>query len=281
LSQWRRSVDETTPLTSPSNNGWGVACKGASILPRAQGVEFSKSVFVLFTQASKSSMNNSPLLSPSLETLGQVLELYDEEFVIKAYEVILGRAPDPGGLTNYLRQVRTGVHKAQILVELAQSAEGRAKCVDLSPVRKSIPKYRNSPPSIWNRILQRLSWSAIEPIERQQRVISNKLYLAERQTVAQAMQLSELLTLVQQTTQQLATQATQLSELLTLVQQTAQQSVSYLASSTSGHSTPNSPARQSLLESELCGSPSVAQMSSGAREIFAALARAADPRLQE
>jgi hypothetical protein len=51
----------------------------------------------------------------------------DYSFVRRAYWVLLGREPDPGGLTNYLDRLRSGTPKLQVLSELAQSPEGKAK----------------------------------------------------------------------------------------------------------------------------------------------------------
>ena len=59
--------------------------------------------------------------------LAELLACEDGVFVRRAYWVLLGREPDPGGLVNYLDRLHTGTSKQQILVELSDSIEGRAK----------------------------------------------------------------------------------------------------------------------------------------------------------
>lgn len=59
--------------------------------------------------------------------LADLLACDDYSFVQRAYWVLLGREPDPGGLANYLDRLRSGTPKLQVLSELAQSPEGRAK----------------------------------------------------------------------------------------------------------------------------------------------------------
>jgi hypothetical protein len=143
-------------------------------------------------------MNHSPLLDATATTLEQLIELHDHAFVTKAYEVILGRAPDPGGLSNYLAQVRSGVHKAQIIAELAQSSEGRLKGIDLPGMHAIIAKYRKGAPDFLHRLFRRLTNASMEATERQLRIIDNRLYLMEQSLLQQAKQLDSLLTLVRQ-----------------------------------------------------------------------------------
>jgi hypothetical protein len=129
-------------------------------------------------------------------TLEALLELHDEMFVSKAYEVILGRMPDPGGLANYLAQVRAGAHKAQIIAELAESPEGVLKSVDLPGLPFLVSRYRKRAPSLWHRVLRQLMSGATEPSERQLRAIDNQLYLLDRALSAQAKQIADLTSLL-------------------------------------------------------------------------------------
>jgi Domain of unknown function (DUF4214) len=131
----------------------------------------------------------------SLEAL---LDLHDDVFVRCAYKVILGRMPDPGGQQNYVSQVRQGIHKAQIVVELALSPEGRLKSVELPGLQSLIRRYRKRAPSIWRRLFRQLTRAATEPTERQLRAIDNQLYLLGQAQSAHAKQLAELLSLLQE-----------------------------------------------------------------------------------
>ena len=143
-------------------------------------------------------MNHSSLSNPTVTALERLLELHDEAFIAGAYEMILRRTPDPDGFANYLAQVRAGVHKAQIIMELAGSSEGRLKCPDLPRIRRTLTDYRNRGLSFWNRQLRKLANTSKEPSERQLRVIDNRLYLLEQTLAQQKKQLAEVLTLVKQ-----------------------------------------------------------------------------------
>lgn len=50
----------------------------------------------------------------------------DDEFLRAAYSTLLSRDVDPSGLVNYLAQLYSGTSRAQVIVELATSAEGQA-----------------------------------------------------------------------------------------------------------------------------------------------------------
>jgi hypothetical protein len=121
-----------------------------------------------------------------------LLELYDEEFVKAAYEAILGRMVDPGGLDNYVGQLRTGTSKEQIIAELAQSPEGSLRSIELPGLRETIRTYRKGVGS-WVRIVHALTGLASMP--RQLRVIDNRMYLLQSNLERQSAILSELLTL--------------------------------------------------------------------------------------
>ena len=77
--------------------------------------------------------------------LADLLACDDYSFVRRAYWVLLGREPDPGGLANYLDRLRSGTPKLQVLSELAQSPEGLAKGAGISadvipaPAQASVP----------------------------------------------------------------------------------------------------------------------------------------------
>ena len=53
-------------------------------------------------------------------------------FISAAYENVLHRAPDAGGLQTYENAVNSGVSRGQVLVDLSQSQESRAVNIDLA-----------------------------------------------------------------------------------------------------------------------------------------------------
>jgi hypothetical protein len=147
-------------------------------------------------------MKNSPPFEPPAHTLEQLLKLHDEAFVRSAYKAILGRAPDQGGLENYLSQVRAGIHKAHILAELAQSPEGRLKAAPVPGLHLAIAQYAKHASSVWVRMFRRLGNASVESTDRQLRIMDNRLYLVEQAVAQQTSQFVELLTLANQGAQQ-------------------------------------------------------------------------------
>jgi hypothetical protein len=135
---------------------------------------------------------NEPSLQSSINSLEELLELRDEAFVKAAYRSILGRAPDPGGLENYLSQVRTGVNKAQILRELVQSPEGVATTRGPHGIQHILRKYSKRPP-MWRRIVRQMTGRQRESIDRQLRILDNRLYLAEQAIANQTSMFAQLL----------------------------------------------------------------------------------------
>jgi hypothetical protein len=57
----------------------------------------------------------------------ELIDLGDADFVRQAYLKVLNRPVDADGLSNYVRQLRRGRRKFEILCELAESEEGHAK----------------------------------------------------------------------------------------------------------------------------------------------------------
>ena len=135
---------------------------------------------------------NEPSLQSSIHSLEEILELHDEAFVKAAYRSILGRAPDLGGLQNYLSQVRAGVNKIQILRDLAQSPEGVATTRAPRGMQHILRKYGKHPP-IWRRIVGQMTGRRRESIDRQLRILDNRLYLAEQAIANQTSIFTELL----------------------------------------------------------------------------------------
>ncbi|MED5619502.1 DUF4214 domain-containing protein [Ideonella sp. BN130291] len=87
--------------------------------------------------------------------LSELLALHDESFVRAAYLAILGRPADPGGLANYLSQVRSGIPKLEIAAELATSAEARRHAAALEGLEKVLRRPWLNPHSMFWRAFRR------------------------------------------------------------------------------------------------------------------------------
>ena len=55
------------------------------------------------------------------------MRYHDEEFVVRVFAYYLGREPDEVGLAHYLRQVRSGVSRQRVLLDISRGAEARAR----------------------------------------------------------------------------------------------------------------------------------------------------------
>jgi hypothetical protein len=73
--------------------------------------------------------------------VGSMLALDDAAFLDYAYNMILGRAPDPAGFSYYLRCLREGCSKWLIISSLALSGEGRAAARRITGLRVGVVIY--------------------------------------------------------------------------------------------------------------------------------------------
>jgi len=110
----------------------------------------------------------------------QLLLMDDEEFVRSAYAVILARPVDESGLRNYLGQVRRGISKEQIVVELATSPEGRARGGPAALLADMLAAQLPRGNCRICKVIRRLLSDALQPLLQQLRVIDNRIYRLER-----------------------------------------------------------------------------------------------------
>jgi hypothetical protein len=127
-----------------------------------------------------------------------LMSLYDEAFLEKAYQVILGRAPDESGLANYLPKVRSGVHRGHIILELAESEEGRSKRSDLPAIRASFGKFRDPDPGPMKLAFRRVFGNPGTSPARQQRAVENQLHSLQQSMAALRSQQAQLLKAIQE-----------------------------------------------------------------------------------
>lgn len=77
-------------------------------------------------------------------SVGQILNLYGDAFVERAYELLLGRSPDTDGMRNYLQCLRAGDSREKILAQIAESPEGQEYGAELKGLRELIASQRAS-----------------------------------------------------------------------------------------------------------------------------------------
>jgi hypothetical protein len=75
--------------------------------------------------------------------VAELLAQSDLEFVCRAYEIILRHPPDVHGCAHYLRNIRAGMSKERVIVELSSSADKRYRR-ELAGLRMLVMRYRIS-----------------------------------------------------------------------------------------------------------------------------------------
>lgn len=79
---------------------------------------------------------------PDIKHVNQLLALRDAAFVRAAYICLLGREPDPDGLSHFLDRVATYHDKVAVVIDLANSDEGRARGVRLAGLPELLAERR-------------------------------------------------------------------------------------------------------------------------------------------
>ena len=89
---------------------------------------------------------STPAISPNMptiaSTLAELLACHDQQFVVNAYQTLLGRAPDSEGLGYYLGRLRTGFSKIQILAQLRLSNEGKKYTANVQGLDTAIRQHQ-------------------------------------------------------------------------------------------------------------------------------------------
>jgi glycosyltransferase involved in cell wall biosynthesis len=83
------------------------------------------------------SMENS-----ELKVVKDLIELQGKSFIRQAYQVLLGRLPDPEGLAYYLSRLNQGDHKLAILDQLRRSSEAKKYNANLPVLNKLIRRHK-------------------------------------------------------------------------------------------------------------------------------------------
>lgn len=82
----------------------------------------------------------------SMTSLDDLLDYHDEAFVHAAYHTLLRRAPDSEGLLYYVRRLRRGVDKLQVLDQISRSNEAKVRAVKLAGLEDALRRNR------WQRL---------------------------------------------------------------------------------------------------------------------------------
>ena len=124
--------------------------------------------------------------------------LHDEDFVVAAYELLLGRSADEAGTAYYMGRLRAGYSKLSILQQLRSSSEFQHPTLPVTGLNKALKRYRASQIPVIGWLFRK--WWKLEGEsvgERYQRVMINELALIRRQLqqgIAQASAIASIRT---------------------------------------------------------------------------------------
>lgn len=76
--------------------------------------------------------------------LNTLLAQQDQIFIANAYQILLGREPDPEGLNYYLSRLRLGNSKIKVLKQIRFSNEGKIHSVEIPGLDICIRNYQRS-----------------------------------------------------------------------------------------------------------------------------------------
>ncbi|MCX7098688.1 MAG: DUF4214 domain-containing protein [Methylococcales bacterium] len=115
---------------------------------------------------------------PPASTLDEMLAYHDQQFILCAFQTLLGRTPDPEGLGYYLGRLRNGVSKMRIVAQLRASEEGVVYKSNLNHLDEEIAHYQRGQYPIIGAIFRWFDGTeGNHPTERKLRSLESQLYL--------------------------------------------------------------------------------------------------------
>lgn len=108
--------------------------------------------------------------------LDDLLKLHDEEFLRVAYRAILGREIDRSGAESYLRRLRSGDDRFEILASLRYSREGRRVSSQLPGLKKALRFHRWSANPGVRKVLRKIGLAGrISKRQRRMNMLENEV----------------------------------------------------------------------------------------------------------
>lgn len=116
-------------------------------------------------------------LEVQLHSLDDLISLHDADFVMAAYQLLLKRRPDAEGASYYLRRLRRGTPKVQILGQIRFSAEGRACGVTLPGLDRAFRRHKLLTTPIVGALLRTfMDGEGASMVEHRLRAIENGVF---------------------------------------------------------------------------------------------------------
>lgn len=157
----------------------GASSSSSTVAPDTRPISnFMKGISMFST----SQANSQGWISP-VKTLDELLAYHDQAFIQCAYRTLLGREPDIEGANYYLRRLRSGVSKIQILAQLCLSKEAAGLKAEVIGLDDAISAYRlgRLPLVGWlYRLLNGLEGSQFT--HHKLRIVENQIYVLGEQS---------------------------------------------------------------------------------------------------
>jgi len=100
-------------------------------------------------------------------SLAELLEWNDVDFVRCAYVTMLGRQPDPEGEAYYVRRIRSGRSKLEVLWQLRRSSEGRRHDPGIAGLDRMLKRARRERTPFVGAITRGITRRPAEPSKRE------------------------------------------------------------------------------------------------------------------
>ncbi len=120
------------------------------------------------------------IMDKSAVTIEELFSYQDEDFICCSYNTLLGRSPDKEGLIHYLKKLRNGASKIEILNQLNSSKEGRARRISVLGLKELLSTHKLSKlPFVRFLINSSDDNLSKTDLTKNLRALENKLYLLE------------------------------------------------------------------------------------------------------
>ena len=134
-------------------------------------------------------VDNQP--DTKITSLDDLLDYHDEAFIRAAYHTLLRRMPDTNGMTCYMRQLRRGVSKVQVLDQIYRSKEAQSHAVKLPGLEDALRRNKWLMFPVVGVLLRK------HDNNQQIRVLENKLCLFNESNEKRFEQIKEAITSLQ------------------------------------------------------------------------------------
>lgn len=134
-----------------------------------------------------------------ITSVPRLLAPCDRDFIVAAYQAVLGRAPDAAGELYYLGRLRTGTHKLEILKQLRRSSEGRAFIPGVAGLDRAIMRHRRANLPLIGAVVRLLTGAeGNNATHRHLRILANEIGRGRSEQASLTSRVDQLATFVRE-----------------------------------------------------------------------------------